>query len=115
MSEGPTLLSNAQLKERGWKKVQVRARGCPEVSRVVAERRAAELVLERITVNYIRHNLTKYETLLKVVAGQAGISEAGRVVRRRVFDEITAQYPEYGEECKRQMRDRSGEAQDATG
>jgi hypothetical protein len=85
-------------------------KGCPGVSRAVAERRAAELVLERITVNYIRHNLTEYETHLKKVAGQAG-----RVVRRRVYDEIAAQYPEYAEECKRQMRDRSGEAQDATG
>ncbi len=110
MSEGPTLLSKAQLKERGWKKVKVRARGCPGVSRAVAERRAAELVLERITVNDIRHNLTEYETHLKEVAGQVG-----RVVRRWVYDEIAAQYPEYAEECKRQIRDSSGEAQDATG
>jgi hypothetical protein len=115
MSEGPTLLSNAQLKERGWKRVQVRARGCMEVSRAVAGRRAAELVLEQITVNYFRHDLTGGETLLKKVAGQAGISEAGRVVRRRAYEETTAQYSECAEECKRQMRDRSGEAQDATG
>jgi hypothetical protein len=44
---------------------------CMVVSRAVAGRRAAELVLEWITVNYIRHNLTEYETLLKKV-GTAG-------------------------------------------
>ena len=71
--------------------------------------------LEQITINYIRHNLTVFETHLKEVAGQSGISEAGRVVRRRVYDEIVAQRPDYAEECKRQMRDRSGEAQNATG
>jgi hypothetical protein len=71
--------------------------------------------LEQITINYIRHNLTVYETHLKEVAGQSGISEAERVVRRRVYDEIAAQRPDYAEECKRQMRDCSGEAQNATG
>jgi hypothetical protein len=108
MSEGPT--QGARLEDGTGT-----GKGVPGVSRAVAERRAAELVLERITVNYIRRNLTEYETHLKEVAGQAGISEAGRVVRRRVYDEIAAQYPAYAEECKWQMRDRSGEVQDATG
>jgi hypothetical protein len=115
MSEGPTLLSKAQLKERGWKKVQVQARRCPDVSRAVEERCAAESVLERITANKIHHNLTVYVAQLREMAGQAGISEAGRVVPRLVYDEITAQYPEYAELYKGQTRDRTGKARDATG
>jgi hypothetical protein len=70
----------------------------------------AESDKEDLIANLVAIVSSLYETHLKEVAGQAG-----RVVRRRVYDEIAAQYPEYAEECKRQMRDRSGEAQDATG
>lgn len=66
--------------------------------------------LERITVNYIRHELTAYDTHLEELAGRVGISEAETVIRRRVFGAIAAWYPEYAEECKRQMRARHGEA-----
>lgn len=66
--------------------------------------------LERITVNYIRHNLTEYDTHLEEVAGQVGVSEAGRVIRRRVYAQIAACYSEYAEECMRQMDARHGEA-----
>jgi hypothetical protein len=52
MSEGPT--QGARLEDGTGT-----GKGVPGVSRAVAERRAAELVLERITVNYIRHNLTE--------------------------------------------------------
>jgi hypothetical protein len=66
--------------------------------------------LSRITVNYIRQHLTEYDTLLEEVAGQVGVSEARRVIRRRVYAQIAACYPEFGEECKRQMDARHGEA-----
>lgn len=40
--------------------------------------------LERITVNYIRHHLTSYDTHLEQVAGQVGVLQAGKVIRRRI-------------------------------
>ncbi len=71
--------------------------------------------LERITVNFIRHELTECDESLQEVAGGIGVDEAMALIRRRVYAEIACIYPEYAEECKRQMRARHGEAQDATG
>jgi len=66
--------------------------------------------LGRITVNYIRHHLTEYDVHLEEVAGQVGVSEAMATIRRRVYAEIAANYPEYAEECQRQIQFRYGEA-----
>ncbi len=66
--------------------------------------------LERLTVNYIRHHLTSYDTHLEQVAGQIGVRQAGKVIRRCIYDEIAKAYPEYAEECQRQMQARSGES-----
>jgi hypothetical protein len=52
----------------------------------------------------------EYDTHLEEVAGQVGGSEAGRGIRRRVYAQIAARYPEYAQECKRQMSARHGEA-----
>lgn len=65
--------------------------------------------LERITVNYIRHDLTEYDTHLEEVAGRIGVDEAKQVIRRRVYEEMAAIYPEYSEECKRQWLARHGQ------
>ncbi len=66
--------------------------------------------LERITVNYIRHHLTSYDTHLEQVAGQSGVRQAGKLIRRRMYDEIARAYPGYAGECQRQMQARYGEA-----
>lgn len=66
--------------------------------------------LERITVNYIRHHLTSYDSHLEQVVGQIGVHQAGKVIRRRIYDEIAKEYPEYAAECQRQMQARSGES-----
>ncbi len=58
--------------------------------------------LERITVNYIRHHLTAYDTHLEEVAGRIGVSQAIATIRRRVYAAIEATHPEYAEECQRQ-------------
>lgn len=60
--------------------------------------------LSRITVNYIRHHLTAYDTHLEEVAGRIGVSQAIATIRRRVYAEICATYPEYAEECQRQIQ-----------
>ncbi len=66
--------------------------------------------LERITVNFIRHELTEYDERLEEVAGRMGVDEATALIRQWVNAEIACIYPEYAEECKRQIRFRHGEA-----
>lgn len=63
-------------------------------------------VLERITVNYIRHNLTSYDSKLFQQRGRIGGDEAVPIIRRRVFEEIACAYPQLADECDRQMLSR---------
>lgn len=58
--------------------------------------------LERIQVNYIRHQLTDYDTELEEIAGRTGVGEGVARIRGRVFDAIGASYPEFRDECGRQ-------------
>lgn len=64
--------------------------------------------LERITVNFIRHRLTDYDTALEEVAGRVGVEAAVAAIRRRVYEAIAAAYPELAEECRRQLARRNG-------
>lgn len=64
---------------------------------------AAPEFLERLSVNYIRHNLTTYDTALEEVAGRVGIADAVKAIRRKIYEAIAARYPELAEECSRQM------------
>ena len=59
--------------------------------------------LDRITVNYIRHDLTEYENCLADVKGKPGENEAHRIIRERVLDEIADNYPWLAGECSRQI------------
>jgi hypothetical protein len=59
--------------------------------------------LERITVNYIRHNLTSYDRLLREQAGKIGVRETGPVIKRTIFNRIAEAYPHLREECERQL------------
>lgn len=62
--------------------------------------------LERITVNYIRHELTEYDEALMEVAGKAGVSQAVAEIRQRVYSAIAQAYPELSKECARQIKER---------
>ena len=58
--------------------------------------------LNRITVNYLRHNMTDYELTLEKNRGKVGTQEAYINVRKKVLDAIAAAYPELRDECTRQ-------------
>lgn len=60
--------------------------------------------LERITVNYVRHELTRYDQMWSDLAGQVGREQAHRLLRGRVLDEIARVYPALAGECERQKR-----------
>ena len=58
--------------------------------------------LERIEVNYIRHNLTKYDTALETMAGRIGVHEAVVKIKFMILDAIAEKYPELSNECQNQ-------------
>lgn len=69
-----------------------------------ADAKSDPAFLSRITVNYIRHYLTTYDRHLQEVAGRIGVSLAIATIRRRIYAAICATYPEYAEECQRQIQ-----------
>ncbi len=58
--------------------------------------------LNRIQVNYIRHELTDYEEKLRNLFGKVGKSKAYKLLKCKILDEISKQYPMLKEECYRQ-------------
>jgi hypothetical protein len=59
--------------------------------------------LERITVNFIRHNLTAYDRALEEVAGRVGIASAVQAIRARIYSAIGESDPALADECSRQL------------
>jgi hypothetical protein len=58
--------------------------------------------LERITVNYLRHQGTAYEDELERLYGTVGADAARMRVKERVLEAIAAHYPHLASECERQ-------------
>ena len=63
--------------------------------------------LDRITVNYLRHERTSYDALGDRLFGLVGRAEAHELLRERVLGAIGATYPALAVECKHQARPRS--------
>jgi len=59
--------------------------------------------LDRITVNFIRHELTDYDHSLHVVAGNVGVLEAVWRIKEKIFYAIAKKYPQYIGECSKQL------------
>lgn len=57
----------------------------------------------RWIVNYIRHNLTRYDAALTMLCNRIGKSEAYTILRNTVLDKIAAVYPKYADECRKQL------------
>lgn len=62
--------------------------------------------LDRISVNYLRHELTKYEQHLGEIASKTGAVDCRTSIRRKVYDAIKDAYPDLGFECFQQMKKR---------
>ncbi len=69
-----------------------------------ASKDANRELLSRITVNFLRHDCTEYDSRLEDTFGVVGRVEASRIVRRRVYDVISGRFPDLAGECRRQMR-----------
>lgn len=59
--------------------------------------------LDRIVVNYIRHELTEYDNQLFEIFGKTGKNEAYITINERIYSKISKIYPEYAEECRNQL------------
>ena len=68
------------------------------------------LFLQRITVNYLRHGLTRYDHELGRLFGKVGVRQAYSRLIQKVFAAIAAAYPELAEECRRQVERKLGVA-----
>lgn len=58
-----------------------------------------EAFLQRIAVNYLRHECSRYEHLLTSTKGEVARREAQEIIGERVLDAIANQYPELSDEC----------------
>jgi hypothetical protein len=60
--------------------------------------------LERLTVNYIRHQLTEYEYHLHTIGDQVGKKEGARLLKEITHNCIGESYPDLTRECALQLR-----------
>lgn len=63
--------------------------------------------LDRITVNFIRHELTQYDQAILDAAGKAGVQKAIFRIRQRVYAAIAQAYPALSDQCQAQLQSRS--------
>ena len=60
--------------------------------------------LNRWKVNYLRHELIRFDSMLEGMFGQIGRAAAERLLRRRALEAIGKTYPDLLDECQRQLR-----------
>lgn len=78
------------------------SRGRDKRVEYIAANSDSEAFRERITVNYLRHELTSYERQLASVYGSVGANDARIAIRRRILDAIAEAYLGLRDECEMQ-------------
>ncbi len=82
----------------------------PKISREILEERVRrswtkgnfpDSHMDRLTVNYLRHECTPYDEGIKMSKGRVGYP-AQRVLRSRVLNAISDAFPHLYDECERQ-------------
>ena len=69
-----------------------------------------EHFLNRLRVNYLRHELTEYEKYLNQISGKVGGPAAYYAIKIKILDSIAVVYPTLLNECESQkMRLQNGE------
>lgn len=79
-----------------------------EASFGMASMDSDKLFLDRITVNFLRHEMSPYDAQLKAVHGRTGVRSAEESFRSKVYQAIAKAYPELSAECSRQEVARLG-------
>lgn len=62
-----------------------------------------ESTMQRWVVNYIRHNLVKYDNFLEKIHGKVGVHDCYVDTKVIILQKIAEAYPSYAEECRRQI------------
>lgn len=62
--------------------------------------------LSRISVNFVRHEMTEYEVGLYTIFGRVGTSEGYRALALKVYAAIAQAYPDLAAECRRQAEEK---------
>lgn len=87
-----------------WEEMKSRTRGnYGEIS--WADSDSDKFFLQRISVNYLRHELTSYEDKLNALARKIGRRDGYVSIKKKVLEAIASQYPELSGECDRQIKD----------
>lgn len=68
----------------------------------IASKRSDQLFLKRISVNYARHHLTRYDEQIEMLYRKVGKKEAYLLLKKRTLDAIAEKYPHLADECRRQ-------------
>ena len=66
--------------------------------------------IDRLAVNLLRHEYSRYDELLDEKFGKLGVTEGRWIIRRRVYALIAAVYPELAAECDKQIARREKKA-----
>ncbi|WP_194909129.1 hypothetical protein [Catenulispora rubra] len=75
-----------------------------EPRKPVAAAGADSNTLNRWKVNYLRHELTRYDSMIEGLFGRVGRAAAEKLLLRRVLEAIGKTYPDLLDECQRQLR-----------
>jgi len=71
---------------------------------VVANPAAAQVPVEQLCVNYLRHCKTEYEAQLDAIRGMTGSREAYFELKGKILQAIAAEYDWLAGECNRQLQ-----------
>ena len=69
----------------------------------LATKKSDKDFLDRITVNYIRHSLSKYDNKIESLFGKVGRTKAYNIINLMIYKKIKEVYPEYIKECNNQL------------
>lgn len=66
--------------------------------------KADRRTLNRWKVNYLRHELIRFDATIEGLFGQVGRAAAEKIMRRRALETIANTYPDLFDECQRQLK-----------
>lgn len=72
----------------------------------LASNKSDSKFLKRIVINYIRHELTRYDKAIDALLGKVGKKEAFIRLNQRIYQKIADIYPDYAEESLRQLQEK---------
>lgn len=100
------LIEKTLESKRAWYEVnQLERYGYIDPSDIPDVDAVDEDTLNRWVVNYIRHNLVRYDSFLNKIHGKVGVQDAYIDTKISILEKIAKSYPKYAKECQRQVCD----------